>query len=129
VLSVLAHPTRDVAEAALVGIRDLPDEQQARLYYDVIMDALPEAIRRILEAQMERYEYKTEFARKYVAEGRQRAIIELARVKLGALSADDEAAIRALRDDDVLTALTVGLGQARDADQARAVLAQVTRRP
>jgi hypothetical protein len=108
------------------------------------MAALPEAIRRALEAHMERYEYKTEFARKYVAQGReegrekgreegrgmlQRAVIELARAKLGQLSADDEAAIRALRDDDELTILNIGLGQARDVDQARAALDQATHRP
>ena len=135
VLSALAHPSLEVARAALAGIRGLTDEQQARLYYDVIMAALPEAIRRALEAHMERYEYKTEFARKYVVQGReegrgtfQRAVIELARAKLGQLSADDEAAIRALRDDDALTTLTIGLGQARDVDQARAALAQATHR-
>jgi hypothetical protein len=148
VLSTLAHPSLEVAKAALAGIRGLTDEQQARLYYDVIMAALPEAIRRALEAHMERYEYKTEFARKYVAQGReegreegrekgreegrgmlQRAVIELARAKLGQLSADDEAAIRALRDDDALTTLTIDLGQARDVDQARAALDQATHRP
>ena len=156
VLSVLAHRELAVAKAALAGIRSLTNEQQARLYYDVVMDALPEPIRRALEAQMERYEYKTEFARKYVAQGREegreegreqgreqgreegreegretlrRAVIELARAKLGQLSAHDEAAIHALRDDGALTNLTVGLGQARDVDQARAALDQATTRP
>ena len=83
---------------------------------------------------MERYEYKTEFARKYVAQGREegrgmleRAVIELARAKLGQLSSDDEAAIRALRDDDALTALNIGLGRARGINQARTALDHATR--
>jgi len=140
VLSVLAHRELAVAKAALAGIHSLTNEQQARLYFDVVMAALPEPIRRALEAQMERYEYQTEFARKYVAQGREegreegretlrRAVIELARAKLGQLSAHDEAAIHALRDDGALTNLTVGLGQARDVDQARAALDQATTRP
>ena len=140
VLSALAHRELAVAKAALAGIRSLTNEQQARLYYDVVMAALPEPIRRALEAQMERYEYQTEFARKYVAQGREegreqgrealrRVVIELARAKLGQLSARDEAAIHALRDDGALTSLTVGLGQARDVDQARAALDLATTRP
>jgi hypothetical protein len=135
VLSALAHRSLEVAKAALAGISGLTDEQQARLYYDVIMAALPEAIRRALEAHMERYQYKTAFARKYVAQGRkegreahQRAVIELARAKLGQLSDDDEAAIRALRDDDALTALNIGLGRARGINQARTALDHATRR-
>jgi hypothetical protein len=139
VLSALAHRTFDVARAALVGIRELTDQQQARLYCDVIMDAVPAAIRRALEANMERYEYKSEFARRYVAQGREegreegrgalrRAVIELARAKLGQLSAEDEDAIRALSDDDVLTTLNISLGQARDIAQARAALDHATHR-
>jgi hypothetical protein len=121
------------------GIRELTDQQQARLYCDVIMDAVPAAIRRALEADMERYEYKSEFARRYVAQGREegreegrgalrRAVIELARAKLGQLSAEDEDAIRALSDDDVLTTLNISLGQARDIAQARAALDHATHR-
>lgn len=58
------------ALSALHGIRELPAER-SRLYYDVIMDALPDPVRRELEAGMQHSEYRTEFARKYVAEGRQ----------------------------------------------------------
>src|SRR5262245_29005539 len=48
-----------------------------------------------------------------------RAATELARTRLGHLSADDEAAIRALSDDDVL-ALKIGLDRVRRSKQARA---------
>ena len=68
VLSVLAHPTLCAARAALRSISAL-DAEPARLYFDVIMHALPPSARRALEVDMFRYEYKSEFARKYVAQG------------------------------------------------------------
>jgi hypothetical protein len=136
VLSVLAHPTVETAEAALAGIALLTPDL-SKLYFDVILAALPELARRALEAHMERYEYQSDFARKYVAQGleqgreqgRQDAALELARAKLGALSSEDEAAIRAIHDGAALTALIVGLGQAHTAEQARTVVAQATALP
>jgi flagellar biosynthesis/type III secretory pathway protein FliH len=68
VLSVLAHPELEIAEAAIDAIAQLPADQ-ARLYFDVIMMALPAAIRRILEARMQHYEYRSDFARKYYGQG------------------------------------------------------------
>jgi hypothetical protein len=56
VLSVMAHPELEIAEAAIDAIAQLPADQ-ARLYFDVIMTGLPEAIRQILEARMQHYEY------------------------------------------------------------------------
>ncbi|MEZ4359288.1 MAG: hypothetical protein R3B48_03845 [Kofleriaceae bacterium] len=136
VLSVLAHPAVDVAEAAVEGIRGLA-EDQFRLYFDVILAALPEAARGILEAHMEGYEYQSDFARKYLALGRQEGrqegreegwlraqqhvALELARSKL-ALSLEDERAVAGVRDAAALTALIVALGGARDAGEARQVL-------
>ena len=68
VLSVMAHPELDIAETAVDAIAQLPAEQ-ARLYFDVVMMALPAALRRILEARVQRYEYQSEFARKYYGQG------------------------------------------------------------
>ncbi|MEZ4362963.1 MAG: Yae1 family protein [Kofleriaceae bacterium] len=137
VLSVLAHRSADVAAAAVAGIRALP-EDLFRLYFDVILTALPEPARHTLEAQMEGYEYQSDFARKYFNQGQQEGreagrqegreegrvddVLQLARLKLGHVSREDEAAIRAVHDDAKLTALILGLGRARDATEARLVL-------
>jgi predicted transposase YdaD len=69
-LSVLAHPELEIAEAAIGALALLP-EDRARLYLDVIMTVLPEAIRQILEARMQHYEYQSDFARKYYGQGRE----------------------------------------------------------
>jgi hypothetical protein len=133
VLSVLAHPELEIAEAAIDAIAQLPADQ-ARLYFDVITTALPAAIRRILEARMQRYEYQSDFARKYygqgVAEGLEQglenglraAVIALVRIKLEALSDDDRAAIEAVSDQRVLTELVTSLGRASSIPEARATL-------
>jgi hypothetical protein len=92
VLSVMAHPELEIAEVAIDAVAQLPADQ-ARLYLDVIMMALPAAIRQILEARMQRYEYQSDFARKYYGQGREEglraAVVALARTKLKELSADD----------------------------------------
>ena len=148
VLSALAHPTLDVAEAAVDAISDLP-EDLARLYLDAILMALPDAVRRILEAHMQSYEYRSEFARKYYgqgreegreagreegreagrAEGRQEVLVglraaarTLALGKVGAISDRQAAAIEASTSPDALTALVTALGLAATADEARAAL-------
>jgi len=69
VLSVMAHPELEIAEVAIDAIAQLPTDQ-ARLYSDVILMALPAAIRQILEARMQHYEYQSDFARKYYGQGR-----------------------------------------------------------
>jgi len=125
VLSVMAHPERDIAEAAIAAIAQLPADQ-GRLYFDVIVMALPAAIRQILEVQMRRYEYRSDFARKYYGEGRddglRAAVVTLARGKLDDVSEDTVAAIAAMSDPSVLTELVASLGQARTAIEARAAL-------
>jgi hypothetical protein len=149
VLSVLAHPELEIAETAIDAIAQLPADQ-ARLYFDVIMTALPATIRQILEARMQRYEYQSDFALKYygqgVAEGLEQglergleqglekgleqglekglraAVIALARTKLEALSDDDRAAIEAVSDQRVLTELITSLGRASGSLEARATL-------
>jgi hypothetical protein len=133
-LSVLAHPELEIAEAALAAIAGLP-EDRVRLYLDVILRSVPAAIRQILEAQMIKgYEYQSDFARKYYGQGRDEgrqegrqeglraAVVALVRAKLEEPSEDDFAAIEALSDPHVLTALVTSLGEARGTTEARAAL-------
>jgi predicted transposase YdaD len=56
-------------------LRDL-DEDRARLYYDLVYNSLNETARRSLEAMMKGYEYQSDFAKKYVAEGRAEGLVE-----------------------------------------------------
>jgi hypothetical protein len=129
VLSAMAHPRLEIAEVALEAVEQCPAEL-SRLYYDVIMDALPATARHILEARMEGYQYKTDFARKYygqglqegLQEGRREAAIALARIKLKGLSDEDVAAIGRISDQSAMTELITALGQARSKSAARAAL-------
>ena len=137
VLSAMAHPDLEVAEVAIEAISRLP-AAQSRLYFDVIMSAVPEAIRHLLEAQMEGYKYKSEFAIRYYSQGEaagleeglergleqglKAAVLTLARAKLDALMTDDVAAIDGIRDRQVLEDLVAALGRAQSAAEARTVL-------
>jgi hypothetical protein len=73
VLSAMAHGETEqgttIAAAVLPAIQGL-DDDRARLYYDLVYNSLNEAARRVLEAMMKGYEYQSDFARKYVAQGR-----------------------------------------------------------
>jgi hypothetical protein len=73
VLSALAHGETEqgatIASAVLPAIRGL-DEDRARFYYDLVYNSLNEASRRALEVLMKGYEYQSDFAKKYVAQGR-----------------------------------------------------------
>lgn len=59
-----------IASAVLPALQGLEDEVRARFYYDLVYNALNEATRRALEAMMKGYEYQSDFAKKYVAQGR-----------------------------------------------------------
>lgn len=61
----------DVALAATEAVRALDDER-AKLYLDVILSRLGDVARAALEVLMRQvdYEYQSDFARRYVAEGR-----------------------------------------------------------
>jgi hypothetical protein len=136
-LSVMAHPELEIAEVAVEAISQLPEDRR-QLYLDVILMALPAAVRRILEARMQGYEYQSDFARKYYGQGRKAgrdegrkegrhqglraAVVALARTKLGELSDDDMAALEAVSAQRTLTELVTLLGQARSARKARAAL-------
>ena len=73
VLSAMAHG--DTEQGATIAATVLPaiqglDEDRAKLYYDLVYNSLNEAARRALEAMMKGYEYQSDFAKKYVAQGR-----------------------------------------------------------
>ena len=74
VLSALAHgnePQGVEVALAVIGVTAGLDEERAKLYYDLVLSALNEASRKLLEEMMEkkRYEYQSEFAKKYLAQG------------------------------------------------------------
>ena len=73
VLSALAHGETEqgatIAAAVLPAIQGL-DDDRVRLYYDLVYNSLNEAARRALEAMMKGYQYQSDFAKKYVAQGR-----------------------------------------------------------
>jgi hypothetical protein len=72
VLSVLAHGATEqgatIAAVVLPAIQGLDDER-SRFYYDLVYNSLNEAARHALEAMMKGYEYQSDFAKRYVAEG------------------------------------------------------------
>jgi hypothetical protein len=72
VLSAMAHGDTDqgasIAAAVLKAIRGL-DDDRTRLYVDLVYNSLNEAARRTLEGMMKGYEYQSDFAKKYVAQG------------------------------------------------------------
>jgi len=75
VLSSLAHGNEvggwKVVMATLAALDGISDEK-ARFYYDLVMSRLNAVSRQALEEMMQSgaYQYQSEFARKYVAEGR-----------------------------------------------------------
>ena len=79
VLSALAHGESEqgatIAAAVLPAIEGL-DDDRLRLYYDLVYNSLNEAARRTLEAMMKGYEYQSDFAKKYVAQGHAEGLTE-----------------------------------------------------
>jgi hypothetical protein len=70
VLSALAHRDLQAAKLARAGLDTVSDDNK-KLYWDVVIAALPALARRTLEARMIKgYEYQSDFARKYYSQGR-----------------------------------------------------------
>jgi hypothetical protein len=72
VLSALAYA--DTEQGATIAATVLPaiqglEEDRAKLYFDLVYNSLNDAARRTLEAMMKGYEYQSDFAKKYVAQG------------------------------------------------------------
>ncbi|WP_281404373.1 hypothetical protein [Pyxidicoccus fallax] len=87
VLSAMAHGQGEVGQAiaqavmgAVVGL----EGERVRLYVDLVVSSLNEAARHALEELMRSgtYEYQSEFARRYVAQGRQEGLQEGEKVAL-----------------------------------------------
>ncbi|HEY2292443.1 MAG TPA: hypothetical protein VGM86_17230 [Thermoanaerobaculia bacterium] len=72
-LSAMAHGETEqgvtIAAAVLPAVRGL-DDDRVKLYCDLVYNSLNEAARRALEEIMKGYEYQSDFAKKYVAQGR-----------------------------------------------------------
>jgi hypothetical protein len=64
-----------IAAAVMPTIRQL-DNERARFYGDLVLQSLNEAARRALEAMMKGYEYQSDFAKKYIALGRDEGRVE-----------------------------------------------------
>lgn len=80
VLSALAHGGGEDGGPILRALREAlnaVDDERARMYADFVLARLPRAARNYLEALMQSgtYEYQSDFARKYVAEGEARGDI------------------------------------------------------
>lgn len=90
VLSVLAHGQTDqgaeIAAAVMPAVERLDDER-ARFYCDLMYNALSEATRRAAEAKMKGYEYQSEFARKFLAQGERTLLLRQLRARFGELPA------------------------------------------
>ena len=102
VLSAMAYGETEqgatIAAAVLPAIQGL-DEDRARLYYDLVYNSLNEAARRAMEGMMKGYEYQSDFAKKYVAQGRTEGRTEeAARNLLAVLRARGIAVPDALRE-------------------------------
>jgi hypothetical protein len=79
VLSAMAHGGAEqgttIGAAVLPAIRGL-DDDRARLYYDLVYNSMNDAARRSLEEMMKGYEYQSDFAKKYVAQGHAEGLTE-----------------------------------------------------
>ena len=111
VLSALAHGRSpkavDVAVATLDAISRLDDEDRQRLYLDVVVAALSVAAKSHLEGLMiSGYQFKSDFARKYIAlgkaEGIGRAIELIALTRGEALTEESAARLQSCTDEAVL---------------------------
>lgn len=80
VLSAIAHgesPDADAVFAALLAGLHETDDEHGKMYYDLVLAALSTAAKKRLEAMMAiKYEYQSDFARRYVAEGRAEGLAE-----------------------------------------------------
>ncbi len=121
-LSVFAHghgpDGARVGRAALAGAGMLGD--QSLLYSELILRAVGEATRRMLEEEMtdRAFEYTTDFAIKHQAKGRAEALLDLLDARGIVIAPEERARVLACSDRD---ALTRWLRRAATASSAEAV--------
>lgn len=73
-------------------------DERAKFYGDLVLASLNEAARRALETMMKGYEYQSDFAKKYVAEGEARALLTVLRSR--GIEVSDSARERILAEKD-----------------------------
>jgi hypothetical protein len=102
VLSAMAHgQDRDTAKAAQIALVAQMaslglDEDRSRLYFDLVLASLSEAARQELKTMdPAKYEYQSEFARRYVAQGRADMVLRQLALRFGPLPPDVMARISA----------------------------------
>lgn len=95
VLSAMAHGSSgDTAKAAQIALAAQLaslglDEDRCRLYVDLVMASLSDAVRRELrEMKPAKYEYQSDFAKQYIAVGRAEIVIRLLTRRFGELPED-----------------------------------------
>jgi hypothetical protein len=104
VLSAMAHGRdADVGKSAKIAVAAQRasaglDADRSKLYFDLILKSLSEAAREALKTMDARtYEYQSDFARHYVAQGeaqgRAALILRLLTLRFGALSSDTQGAV------------------------------------
>jgi hypothetical protein len=72
VLSAIAHGDSELGAAIAAAVLPVVlklDDDRGRFYYDLVYSSLNDAARRALETKMKGYEYQSDFAKKYVAQG------------------------------------------------------------
>lgn len=145
VLSTLVHGNRpgggDVARAAVDALATLP-EVHATVGYDLILASLDLVGRQLLEAHMEtrkyKYEYQSDFARKYYGEGveagrkegreegrvlaARHMLSELAARRIGALGEARQARIEACGDVERLERAVLRLSDSPDPAEAEQIV-------
>jgi hypothetical protein len=109
VLSAMAHGDGEmgaaIAAAVLPAVRGLDDER-ARFYGDLVLNSMNDAVRRALEAKMKGYVYQSDFAKKYIALGRDEGRAEgearalLAAFRARGITVPDAARERILAEKD-----------------------------
>lgn len=128
----------EVTIATMAAINDLAtrDPVRAKLFFDMVWSRLNDAARTNLEAEMEArgYEYQSEFARKYVQQGRdegrqegreegleearvalRHACLDLVESRLGEIPSQIENLVAAVTELEELTTLLADIAAAPDA--------------
>lgn len=86
------------AQLASLGL----DEDRSRLYFDLVLISLSEAARRELKMMdPAKYQYQSEFAKRYVAQGRADIVLRQLAVLFGPLPPDIAARIAASSSDEL----------------------------
>ena len=133
VMSALAHGNRPGGEDAVRAVAaalDVLPGPPAGLCYDLVWAALGDAARRILEEEMQsgKYEYQSEFARRYYGEGElegARGIVLVLAERHGPVASELRQRVAACGDPTKLRALAVGLADASDAAAVERLLREL----